>query len=302
MGQVDDLLKTVAERETAQEIVNILKPHAPELRREVLTKLIDKYNVEVDQLDHTIGDSKYKIECLDEIKAWIEANRAGLRLEKNGCSRLHRLKEAGRQSRILGEHNEALPGGESVADVQHTFVVQHNWAAAFEGAQGIDDDFRLPYDFCSFEFRVNGRNVIALIAQDSKERMFTSVVETREFWYAYGTHHSKDDPLVKFMWEQIRAICIALDAEVATSSVVRAPHKLNEKRERSGKPKLADFHVVDLTRRHRVAGQSGSGTGGKKRLHFRRGHWRHFETTKTWIKWCLVGDPDLGFIQKHYSL
>jgi hypothetical protein len=42
--------------------------------------------------------------------------------------------------------------------------------------------------------------------------------------------------------------------------------------------------------------------GRKKRLHFRRGHWRHYETHKTWIKWMLVGDPDLGFIEKQYRL
>jgi hypothetical protein len=33
-----------------------------------------------------------------------------------------------------------------------------------------------------------------------------------------------------------------------------------------------------------------------------RGHWRHYERHKTWIKWTLVGDPDLGFVDKHYRL
>jgi hypothetical protein len=30
--------------------------------------------------------------------------------------------------------------------------------------------------------------------------------------------------------------------------------------------------------------------------------WRHFVSHKTWIKWTLVGDPDLGFIDKEYRL
>lgn len=37
-------------------------------------------------------------------------------------------------------------------------------------------------------------------------------------------------------------------------------------------------------------------------LHFRRGHWRHYGEYKTWIKWMLVGDPELGFVDKMYKL
>jgi hypothetical protein len=106
------------------------------------------------------------------------------------------------------------------------------------------------------------------------------------------------------IWDQIRAICIALDAQVATAEVIRAPVNLNEKRAKAGKSPLSDYRVVDLARRHRIANPAAgtAGTGTRKRLHFRRGHWRHYETTKTWVKWCLVGNPDLGFINKHYRL
>jgi len=33
-------------------------------------------------------------------------------------------------------------------------------------------------------------------------------------------------------------------------------------------------------------------------------HWfdSHLEFVKTWIRWMLVGDPDLGFIDKHYRV
>lgn len=37
-------------------------------------------------------------------------------------------------------------------------------------------------------------------------------------------------------------------------------------------------------------------------MHFVRGHWRHYEVSKTWIRWHLRGDPDLGFIDKEYRL
>jgi len=42
-------------------------------------------------------------------------------------------------------------------------------------------------------------------------------------------------------------------------------------------------------------------------LHWRRGHWRtlhrlsEFER-RTWIKRCLVGNPEKGFVAKRYNL
>lgn len=33
-----------------------------------------------------------------------------------------------------------------------------------------------------------------------------------------------------------------------------------------------------------------------------RGHWRRLSTFKTWVRWHLRGNPDLGFIDKKYTL
>jgi hypothetical protein len=61
--------------------------------------------------------------------------------------------------------------------------------------------------------------------------------------------------------------------------------------------------MIDLAKRHRVAHVGGASSGRhKKRLHFCRGHWRHYEKSKTWIRWCLKGDPDLGFVDAEYKL
>jgi hypothetical protein len=180
--------------------------------------------------------------------------------------------------------------------------VKHDWALAFAHSDGLEKELKLPYPRCAFEFRVSGRSAVALF-RETEESDFGWILflECGQFWYSYPK--GELDKLQELIFAEVLAICVALDAEVATSTVVRAPHKLNEKRERQGKPAIADFHIVDLARRHRVANPSGAaGTGTRKRLHFRRGHWRHFETTKTWVRWCLVGDPDLGFIQKSYTL
>ena len=100
------------------------------------------------------------------------------------------------------------------------------------------------------------------------------------------------------------AICIALDAAIATTEVVRAPHKINRVREAKGRLPIFDFHSVRLTKRSRPMPLPVDPDRAitRRRLHFRRGHWRHFDDHKTWINWMLVGDPDLGFVDKNYRL
>lgn len=242
---------------------------------------------------------------LMDVRAWFAAASVSPSLQRNDCSRLHKFIDACRADNVPGCHDD--PDLAEVMDqcVKHVFVVKHDWRAALGGSTAEGDEYELPYDHCAFEFRVAGRTLIYLVT----ELITFLLTECGECWEIQkvavgGTPwRAGFDAICEFLQAQVRAICIALDADVATHSVIRAPHKLNEKRERVGKSKLRDFHVVDLARRHRVANPSTSTSSGvKKRLHFRRGHWRHYESSKTWVKWCLVGNPDLGFITKEYSL
>lgn len=245
---------------------------------------------------------------LTKVMEWLEAGK--FVLEKNECSRLHLLTEALLSKRCLryGGTDKIWVTHTSRADdpilhVKHTFVMRHDWAGAFEGAVGIADNCRLPFEMCAFEFRISGHTVIAVsFGEEVAKSYFIPFVQSGDYWVALELN-DVPDTLVEFLQIQICASCVALDAEVATHSVVRAPAKLNEKRVSKGHRPLSDYYVVDLAKRHRVANPSTEvGGGGKKRLHFRRGHWRHYEETKTWVKWCLVGNPDLGFVNKHYSL
>lgn len=245
-----------------------------------------------------------QLAAMQELRDWFESNPKPV-LERNDCSRLHRLRDKDTEVFVV-THTTDRMAADSCAGlldaIQQTFVVKHDWAGAFEGAEGLTDDLQLPYDICAFEFRISGRSVILTVMQHEAELVATPFIESRGYWYSLPADEAKVFGVTKFAWDQVRAICIALDSGVATDSVIRAPHKLNEKRIRAGKVPLADYRVVDLSRRHRVANPVAGQCGGKKRLHFRRGHWRHYETSKTWIRWCLVGDPDLGFISKHYQL
>lgn len=219
---------------------------------------------------------------------------------------------------------------EIVRDVEaglwQSFVIEHDWAAAFHGAQDFDQgEFPLPYDCTCFELRVNGLRVIMLMGVDGELGMIGNMIigvngrwylNADQFRFSGGKIHSiklakeiepwrgHAERFLNKLAEQIRAVCIMLDAQVAEREVIRASERLNEQRRRKGQSLLRDYHVVSLARRHRAKpmGDHVVTPGTKKRLHFRRGHWRHYAEHRTWINWMLVGDPDLGFVDKHYKL
>lgn len=277
----------------------------PNRRGPVAMKLRQKFETEERDIEANKAKTMRLAEKLEAFADWWGGPFV---LEKNECSRYHRLQEAAGAEFMYewdeDEHIQAVPKQEDIARINaHCFVVRHDWAAAFSGTEVTLGDIVAPYEQCAFEFRYNGHTVIAMWEQ-SDELRAGIFAEFGDFWFALGpVGHSH--PLICAVRDQIRAICISLDAEVATREIVRAPVALNEKRAKAGKVPLLDFHVVDLARRHRVSNPSHGGVGEPshhKRLHFVRGHWRHYETHKSWVKWHLRGNPDLGFIAKHYQL
>lgn len=289
------------EEKAKEAIQKTMAPYSPKQRADIARLLNEKLTREMATLEASKAEKREHLQALTELQEWCK--QENFVLEKNDCSRLHLLKEAIANKRLFG--NDGVVDATYVtAHFTHTFVVKHDWAMAFEHASGIEDLIKLPYEICCFEFRFSGKTFIAIACEDESLAQgvkFTLLVQCGSAWYCWSGE-KKDDAVTVFAWKQIRAICIALDADVATHEVVRAPHKLNEKRLKNGREPLSDYHVVDLAKRHRVANPPEGHIGSKKRLHFRRGHWRHYEEMKVWVRWCLVGDPDLGFIHKSYTL
>lgn len=253
--------------------------------------------------------SAKKIAALDEFTRWIPGTEGGVKIQSNDCSRMHKLFEAMQRGMIIdlsknseGEALETEDGYLLLRDVK-SFVVQHDWASAFENAADFEDgEWKLPYEKCAFEFRALGKTIIILGLQpENGEMVAVPFAECGSFWVS-TFEKAKDDFFWKLMWKQVRAISIALDAEAATHSVIHAPYSLNKKREATGKIPLFDYHIVNLSRRKRAESASHNETHRGPRLHFRRGHWRHFSQHKTWIRWMLVGNPELGFIDKEYRI
>lgn len=291
----------------AQEFAKKLRALPLHVRKPYIKQHLESLKTQLKTDIQELEDAEAKIVILEDMKQW--AISESFQLQNNDCSRLHKFYEACAAGQIYDDSTgELAKDVTKLAQAQSTFVVKHDWAAAFDKAEGYDEnnEFKLPYDHCAFEFRINGKTIIAIALINPEDtvwqKTFTVFLECGKHWYCYGSDEKKADTFLGYVWSQIKAISIALEADVATHEIVRAPAKLNEKRAKAGKTPLRDYHVVDLSRRHRVANPSGGESGKKHRMHFVRGHWRHYEEHKTWIKWHLRGDPHLGFIQKHYAL
>lgn len=290
----EDFLVKMNQREEAERKLQIAK----EMQQQG-AEMAAKAKEEIQVTDRALG-------VLDDlIRVWkydpTKEHDVRLTLQKNEHSSLHRLGEALRLAQVLNivdVPDDAILNvmkGELNPDLK-TFLVCHDWYKVLGDATG---EFKLPFEHCAFEFKAENRIYIVLASQtEGEEPRGAGYYESgKGEWLRMNVEDS--------WWQQIRATCVMLDAEVATHTVHRIPAKMNKKRAEAGKVPMYDFHIVDLARRHKSRAepaQRGAPTGRHVRLHFVRGHWRHYEGHKTWIKWHLRGDPDLGFIDKDYRL
>jgi len=214
---------------------------------------------------------------------------------------------------------------EDVFEGSEIFRVEHDWFKAIRKANEFESgSFRLPFEACIFEFQVSRKPVIAMCLnyaadEANNEIVMHLAVESFFGWFLshnlyrhngsgwevlQGGHSIKDDKLehlVELVGNQIRSACIALDADVAATTLVRQPY-VGATRDTTERPAY-EFYTISIASRTRAeALQAHGATKSTKRLHFRRGHWRHFTASKTWVRWCLVGNPELGFIDKQYRL
>jgi len=225
------------------------------------------------------------------------------------------LKEWLRHPLILERAQHSVARKVTPADLPveaHILLVQHDWASAMDGAviEGATDQVRanLPYPITVFEFSFRGGVRGVYIGCEFKRGDLSSrtFFRTKSGWLSAEIvgPASATNPLVKafeIMDRNIQAICIMLEAQVAEATPMREPFRRNS-RPAKGPWKKLSHHIVSLSRRVRLTPCDDHEPGTPKRLHFRRGHWRHYVSHRTWIKWTLVGNPDLGFVDKEYRL
>lgn len=298
----------------------------PKVQRELdrfMQSLVDEFLRLIQARDRHNQASEEKKQRLIADVQWISGMK--LVFEKNDTVRLHQVLDelvikAEDEAKTYVSPMEMAALKQCLRDAQ-IFVIKHDWAGAFAGSlEDVGQDMRLPYDLCAFEFRISGRTFIMFAANkevEGQSQIVYSAIhwsQAKQQWLlwreeAWAKHSqaydSKETPFM-FGKRQIQAICVALDTKIASSQVVPAPEKLNKKRLASGKSPLLAYHTVDLSRRLEQASNRASPSepsGRKVRMHFRRGHWRQYASgPRVWIEWMLVGNPDTGFIQKHYKL
>jgi hypothetical protein len=109
----------------------------------------------------------------------------------------------------------------------------------------------------------------------------------------------------------VGALGLMKERLVVSNFVPDPEPRLTLARKKRGKPPLtSDSHVVTLNVpavRRAVAGATKAQGHESPALHWRRGHWRvlhrgsEFEKN-AWVRKCLVGDPDKGFVSNTYRL
>lgn len=304
------VLRQGQEREAAQKIEDALRPLSPGKRDELLSKLNTEHKRH--QSERAVMKAK-EAALLDELaavrdfKATIDDWEArGLRLERPAGSAAHRLAEAMKAGRVRAYTEDFTAELKRLGMTKAVpFVIEHDWATALSGATDFaEGEHKLPFESVLFEFRVSGFHVCVL----ASDYFRAILIECGKNWLisAMNDVTGFGHDLPGLLDKNVRAVCIALDAEVAITDTVRAPERLNRQRLKKGASPLLDYHVIRLSRITRAAPLPDDESAGletrRKRLHFVRGHYRHFENHKTWIKWHLRGDIDLGFIDKHYRL
>lgn len=297
--------------EIAKSIVTGERPNQGKLLRYIQT-----LNSRIEDIGRERDRKLSQIDAFDGFKKWMHGP---FTLQKQAGSVWHKLQDCFRRDAVLAvsEHDvEAIrKATKKLKDFSaiepQIFIVQHDWASAFSGATDFaDGEFRLPFEVCCFEFMISGRHAIVLVHETEECPVWGAIfIAGHGHWIGMpiGDLSAPADggeelqPFYDMVHFNVKAICVALDSEIAYKDVTRAPVKLNESLRRKNEPPIRDFYTVNLARRSHVKPASGGhDTGTKKRLHFRRGHWRRYPTHKTWIRWTLVGDPDLGFIDKQY--
>lgn len=305
------LLRKVASR--PEKFYQFMQGQAVMNRRDWLHSELKRTLLEQEKHIQQISKIEFERSVLHELGDWLVKPFV---LERAKGSAIHRFNESVQLQ--FPENGDFVQQFSKLKQEKfHCFVVEHNLASAFESVDGFDvGEVLPPYDDMIFEFQVSGSRCMFVISKQDDTWKGLIYIDCNKAWLS-SRHVSKlnvelgiwegDEEfksVVDFMWRQIRAVFICLDAEIATEELIRAPEALNRERLKKGRPTLSNYSIIKLLHRkkHMPFISSQPDATAKRRLHFVRGHWRHYEAHKTWIKWFLRGDIDLGVVDKEYRL
>lgn len=194
--------------------------------------------------------------------------------------------------------------------------------------------FRLPYQDCVVEYmsdtwgacvviakekEVNGNTAIEVISFNIKSGrwflnpVFCIVEHNGKITFTPNTEAKQNYSFLtqdlRIQLEQfifISAVSPVLQFIAAlscnnVSKTISSPNqKINKKRSKSGKQPFYTYHEL-LVQSQSESSDCG-GTHASPRVHIRRGHIRRLPKGNIWVNACVVGNKELGIVEKHYRL
>lgn len=192
-------------------------------------------------------------------------------------------------------------------------VFGHKAVMEFAVPDGVTTNYKIPYDVVVFEMMLNGRHAILIVEgdEDCGAKSATSWVETPNLSVPFipisllGAGPREKEILNRadtIIQASFAAAMLALETGVAEEETHPAPAFINKRRVKKGKRPLPAFKFLRVPAR-RCNSHPSHEYKGIVRLHWRHGHWRQVaEDKRVWVKSHLVGNPDLGFVDKHYRV
>ncbi|MCA9500941.1 MAG: hypothetical protein KC588_17235 [Nitrospira sp.] len=112
----------------------------------------------------------------------------------------------------------------------------------------------------------------------------------------------------KYEVQAVKQLCQVLSCENIKSKIISPDAKLNKKREKSGKVKFFDYHILLISgAEERESEREATSSHSSPRLHWRRGHIRILSRgmereRRVWVRPCMVGNVENGILDKDYRL
>lgn len=258
-------------------------------------------------MDAAVAKRHYRAHLADVIA------RAEYRLEAPTKTRMWELRAQAQEFNLTSAEAVDLAGP--------VILVKHDWHAVCSLIDGYDATaFQFPFDHFNVELRIGTVTaVVSLWDRSGDETQFGCVFAAERddsftpitaFSVADGIpilDHAnlRREPwmgrLAKLALDQVRAMSVLLESDLAEASEIIAPAKLQKARAKRGTPPINSYLELALKRHSKSLSQQIA-YQGVVRCHFRRGHWMHVGDRKVWRKWTIVGNPDLGFVDKTYVL
>lgn len=167
----------------------------------------------------------------------------------------------------------------------------------------------IPYPFSYFEFFMDDEYwLVEVIEREDKTAALKYHFNYENKWHQATHREYEDCEVFRLLKRQVIGALIALEAKAASKvthdqALTPPTPAMMERLKKVFKQEFNfGYSIIELTKQTKKGVGTSVCQESKVRLHFRRGHWRDWLGVPKCVRvrWALVGDPALGFVDKHY--